>query len=333
MRWLITGGCGFIGGALIRRLVAEGGHGVRVVDNLDVGSRADLAAACGPHGFTEVKEVADAPGHFPERGVELLEGGILDEGLALEAVRGADVVVHLAASTGVAPSVADPRSDCRANVTGTLNYLEAARHARVGRFVFASSGAALGEAEPPLHEEKAPRPASPYGTSKLAGEGYCSAYHRSYGLEAVALRFGNVYGPGSGHKNSAVAKFVRLALAREAVEIYGDGTQSRDFVYVGDLVEAVYRAATVPGVGGETFQIATSAETTVLELVDELMRALALHGYKGVELRHASPRAGDVRRNYADVSKAARILGWRAEVGLDEGLRRTVGWFVERGAE
>ena len=326
MNWLVTGGCGFIGGALIRRLLSEspGGHGIRVVDNMAVGDRGDLAKACE---FTEADP--GALGGFPESGVELVEGDILDAELALSAARGADVIVHLAANTGVAPSVADPRSDCLSNVVGVLNYLEATRHAGTGRFVLASSGAALGETEPPLHEEKAPHPASPYGASKLAGEGYCSAYQSAFGLQTVALRFGNVYGPGSGRKNSAVAKFIKRAMDGEALEIYGDGTQTRDFIYVEDLIEAVRRAATVPDVGGETFQIATSAETTVLELVDELIRALATVGFKGTEVRYASPRAGDVSRNYADTSKARRLLGWQAGVGLDEGLRRTVQWFAE----
>lgn len=328
MKWLVTGGCGFIGTALIRRLLSESGAGgeapgIRVVDNMAVGDREDLAAVCD---FTETKP--GELGEFPA-GVELVEGDILDAELALRAASGADVIVHLAANTGVEPSVRDPRADCMANVVGVLNYLEAARHAGVGRVVTASSGAALGETEPPLHEEKAPHPASPYGASKLAGEGYCSAYYRTWGLQTVALRFGNVYGPGSGHKNSAVAKFTRRAMEGQPLEIYGDGAQTRDFIYIEDLLEAVYRAATVPDVGGETFQIATSAETTVLELVDELRRALAAAGFKDVEVRHAAPRAGDVSRNYADTSKALRLLGWRAEVGLPDGLRRTVRWFVD----
>lgn len=325
MNWLVTGGCGFIGGALIRRLVSEspGGHGIRVVDNLAVGGREDLAAACNFH-----ETAPGALGEFPSGGVELVEGDILDADLAARAARRADVIVHLAANTGVEPSVLDPRADCMSNVVGVLNYLEAARHEGVGRVVIASSGAALGETEPPLHEERAPHPASPYGASKLAGEGYCSAYHRTFGLQTVALRFGNVYGPGSGHKNSAVAKFIKRAMDGQGIEIYGNGTQTRDFIYIEDLVEAVYRSATVPGVGGETFQIATSAETSVLEMIEELRQALSAAGFKDLQTRHAGPRAGDPARNYADTSKAERMLGWRYEVGLYEGLRRTVEWFA-----
>ncbi len=325
MNWLITGGCGFLGTAFVRSLVEEGGHAVRVVDDLSVGEREDLEAVC--RYVERAPEDLDA---FPASGepVELVVGDILDERLALRAAEGADVLVHLAANTGVAPSVEDPRRDCMSNVLGTFNYLEAARHGGVRRFVFASSGAAVGEVEPPLHEELAPHPVSPYGASKLAGEGYCSAYFRTFGIETVALRFGNVYGPLSGHKNSAVAKFIKRAMRGEVLEIYGDGTQTRDFIYIDDLIRAVRLSATVDGVGGEVFQIATNAETSVQELVDKLLPALAAARIVNVEVREAAPRLGDVMRNYSDTSKAARMLGWRTEVDLDEGLRRTVEWFT-----
>ena len=326
MNWLVTGGCGFIGVALVRSLVEEGGHSVRVIDSLAVGEREDLARVC--------EFVETSPGEVdPMRAgspVELVVGDILDAGLALRTAEGADVIVHLAANTGVMPSIEDPRADCMSNVVGTLNYLEAARQAGVKRFVFASSGGTtIGEAEPPIHEEMVPHPVSPYGASKLSGEGYCSAYFRTFGVETVALRFGNVYGPLSGHKNSVVARFIKRATGGEVLEIYGDGTQTRDFVYVGDLINAVRLSATVEGVGGEIFQIATSAETTVQELTEKLLPALASAGVKDVEVRYTEARRGEVRRNYADTTKAERMLGWRAEVGLDEGLHRTVAWFME----
>jgi UDP-glucose 4-epimerase len=326
VNWLITGGCGFIGTALVRSLGQEGGHAVRVVDNFAVGTREDLAAASD---FVEVSPGELAP-MASEGRIELVVGDITDDDLALRAARGADVIVHFAANTGVMPSVEDPRADCMSNVVGTLNYLEAARHARVGRFVFASSGGTvIGEAEPPIHEEMVPHPVAPYGASKLAGEGYCSAYFQTFGIQTVALRFGNVYGPLSGHKNSVVARFIKRALEGEVLEIYGDGTQTRDFIYVDDLIRAVRLSATAEGVGGEVYQIATSAETTVQELTDRLLPALAAAGVKDIEVRKTAARRGEVRRNFADTSKAQRMLGWRAEVGLDEGLKRTVDWFVK----
>ncbi len=327
MNWLITGGCGFIGTALIRSLKDEGGHGIRVVDNLTVGDRDDLATASD---FVE-KSPEDPGPVSPDGPVELVVGDILDEDLALRASRGADAIVHLAANTGVLPSIEDPRGDCSKNVFGTLNYLEAARHNGVGRFVFASSGGTvIGEVEPPIHEEMAPHPVAPYGASKLAGEGYCSAYFQTFGVQSVALRFGNVYGPLSGHKNSVVARFIKRATNGEVLEIYGDGAQTRDYIFIGDLIRAIKLSATTSGVGGETFQIATNAETTVRELTDRLLAALAEAGVKDVEVRNAEDlgRRG-VSRNFADTSKAKRLLGWQAEMELDEGLRRTVEWFVE----
>lgn len=326
MNWLITGGCGFLGTALIRDLTREDVHHVRVVDDLSVGTREDLAAACD---FFETPASGLRYVSPASPTVELVAGELLDQELALRAAAGADVIVHLAANTGVEPSVEDPRKDCMSNVVGTLNYLEASRQNGVGRFVLASSGAALGEADPPLHEEVAPHPASPYGASKLAGEGYCSAYFRTFGVEAVALRFGNVYGPGSTHKNSAVARFTKRALRGEPLQIYGDGKQTRDFIYIEDLIRALRLAATVEGVGGEVFQIATSAETSVQELIDQLLPVLSAAGMGNVEVRRESPRRGDVMRNYADTSEARKMLGWEPEINLPEGLRRTVDWFVQ----
>src|SRR3712207_3073585 len=325
VNWLVTGGCGFIGTALIRSLMQQGDHAVRVVDNLSVGTREDLAAA---GDFVEVS--SDGLGPIASGGpLELVAGDITDEDLALRAARGADAIVHFAANTGVMPSVEDPSGDCLSNVVGTLNYLEAARLGGVGRSVFASSGGTvIGEVEPPIHEEMVPHPVAPYGASKLAGEGYCSAYFQTFGVATVALRFGNVYGPLSGHKNSVVARFIKRAVEGEVLEIYGDGTQTRDFIYVDDLIRAVRLSAAADGAGGEVFQIATSAETTVQELTDRLLPALAAAGIQEIEVRKTDARRGEVQRNYADTSKAQRMLGWRAEVGLDEGLKRTVEWFV-----
>ena len=328
MNWLITGGCGFLGTALIRALVQEEGHSIRVVDNLAVGARDDLSAVCR---FTEAaaSDLGPVGETSGPTSVELVEGDILDEELAVRAVDGVDVIVHLAANTGVAPSVADPRADCLSNVLGTFNYLEAARRHGTERFVFASSGAAVGEVDPPIHEEVPPHPVSPYGTSKLAGEGYCSAYFRTFGVQTVALRFGNVYGPGSTHKSSAVAKFTKRAMNGEVLEIYGDGSQTRDFIYIEDLIRAIRLAATVDGVGGEVFQVATNAETSVQELINLLLPVLSATGIKDVEVRETEPRQGDVQRNFSDTSKAARLLGWRSETNLQEGLQRTVDWFTK----
>jgi UDP-glucose 4-epimerase len=329
VKWLITGGCGFIGVNLVRKLAAEEEHSIRIIDNLSVGTRDDLAGVTPFRELSSLLTPFEALPPIPSPSLpQLVVGDILDEQLALEVARGVDVIVHLAANTGVGPSVEDPRADCLANVVGTLNYLEAARLNGVRRFVFASSGAPVGECLPPIHEEVVPHPVSPYGASKLAGEGYCSAYSRTFGLETVALRFGNVYGPFSGNKNSVVAKFIRQVLTGEPLEVYGDGKQTRDFIFVDDLVEAIQLAEATVGVGGEIFQIATNLETTIEELLNRLLPVLTEAGHSHIKLLHTASRLGDVRRNYSDTSKARKILGWQPVVDLTEGLRRTVEWFL-----
>jgi UDP-glucose 4-epimerase len=328
MRWLITGGCGFIGRNFIQLLLTRSNDTIRVVDDLSVGARAELEAISPVVALDPQTLKAVETGGAACR-IELVAGDVRDAALARRVVAGADAVIHLAANTGVGPSVADPMRDCTINVLGTLNYLEACRQGGVRRFVFASSGAPIGECEPPIHEELPTHPVSPYGASKLAGEAYCSAYKRSFGIDTVALRFGNCYGPLSTHKGSIVAKFIREAMAGKPWEIYGDGTQTRDFIYVEDIAEAIFRGATVPDVGGEIFQVATNAETTVLELAEALRTVLEKNGVRTYGIRHAAPRIGDVKRNYSDTSKARRRLGWDARVALDDGLDQTVKWFLQ----
>lgn len=323
MKWLITGGCGFIGTGLIRELLREGGHVIRILDNLSVGTHDDLKAAAATYDET----AAAAVGPMRGSGIELVTGDVRDAALASACCTDADVIVHLAANTGVEPSVRDPRGDCETNVIGVLNMLEGAREQGVSRFVFASSGAPIGEVIPPIHEEMAPHPVSPYGASKLAGEGYCSAYKRTFGIDTVALRFGNVYGPGSTHKSSVVAKFVKLALDGQPWEIYGSGVQTRDFIYLDDLLRAIRLAVTTDGIGGEAFQIATSRETTVQEVAQMLAEAIEEAGIERPVIHHGEARLGDVMRNFSDTSKARDRLGWQAEVSLKEGLRRTVRFF------
>lgn len=320
MRWLITGGCGFIGTNIIRRLLAESPEtNIRVLDDLSVGTREDLGEIAD---FVEIEQGDAAPDWT---GVQLLVGDIRDKDAALAAAGGVDCLVHLAANTGVGPSVEDPRADMEANVIGTFNLLEASRRNGVKSFIFASSGAPVGETTPPIHEEIAPHPVSPYGASKLAGEGYCSAYYRSYGLRTVVLRFGNVYGPGSKKKSSVVAKFIKQAAAGEVCRIYGDGSQTRDFIYIDDLVEAVILSSQYRQ-GGDIFQIATNKEHTVNEVADIIKKLLLEYGID-MKLVHTEPRVGDVMRNYSDTSKAGKILGWSPKQDLESGIRKTIEYF------
>lgn len=325
--WLITGGCGFIGRSLVKHLLEEEPNcNIKVLDNLLVGTREDLAEVCD---FEERGTSKHHSKNHVANSVELVVGDVRDYGKCFESCDGIDIVVHLAASTGVAPSVADPRMDMENNVVGTFNMLEASRLNKVKKFIFASSGAPLGEVDPPIHEEKVARPVSPYGASKLACEGYCSAYYRAFGLKTVMLRFGNVFGPLSGHKNSIVARFFKRALTGETLEIYGDGNQTRDFLYINDLVQAVM-LSTKTDIGGEIFQIATQKETTVNEIATKIGEIVYKETGKMVNIVYGQKRTGDVMRNFMDVSKAKKIIGWLPAHDLDSGLNESYKYFMER---
>jgi UDP-glucose 4-epimerase len=300
---LVTGGCGFIGSNLIPILLAHG-YKVRVLDNLSVGSPAAL------HGLD----------------VELMVGDICDQQAVIETTRGVDGVVHLAAHTSVIDSQKEPLLDFEINARGTLNLLQACVHQGIDRFVFASSNAPIGETTPPIDESKPAHPLSPYGASKLAGEGYCTAFHGSFGLHTIVLRFANVYGPGSTHKGSVVAKFVKDAMHRRQLTIFGDGHQTRDFIYVDDLCRAISKGLQCD-CAGEVFQIATGRETQILELAEMVSSAYLPDAVRVV---HTESRPGEIIKNYSCIRKAQQILGWEPQVMLSEGLDRTIHWFRTR---
>jgi UDP-glucose 4-epimerase len=302
-RVLVTGGAGFIG-VNLAPVLALLGYSTRCFDNFTTGLRADAERASYD---------------------EIVTGDVLDAEALADAARDCTHVVHLAAQAGVPASVADPISDFELNGRGTLHALLAARDAGVSGFVFASSSAPLGELDTPAHEGLVPRPLSPYGASKLAGEAYCSAFAASYGLATVALRFSNVYGPFSYHKGSVVAAFCKRALAGEPLIVYGDGTQTRDFVFVEDLCRGIAAAVTSGG-KGLVAHLASGRETTVLDVA-----AMVAERFGGAAIEHRPPRAGDISRSVADISRASELFGYEPRVGLDEGLDRTVAWFRESG--
>ena len=237
--------------------------------------------------------------------------------------------MHLAANTGVGPSVENPHLDSEMNVGGTLNMLEGARAAGVQRFVFASSGAPAGLSKPPITETIAPRPVSPYGASKLAGEAYCCAYAVAFGVPTVALRFSNIYGPKSWRKGSVVAAFIRQAMAGDPVTINGDGTQTRDFIHIDDLTRAIRLAALTPDLSGELYQVATGVETSINELLALMQVQFDAAGLPPLDIRTAERTSADVLRNFADASKAAREMGWTPQRDLSDGLRETLEWFMQ----
>jgi UDP-glucose 4-epimerase len=322
MNFLITGGCGFIGTSLIIKLLEKDSNAlIRVVDNFVTGTIEDLSEVS----KFKMYDATTIRNH--KKGVGVIEGDIRDAELMVNICQDIDTIVHLAANTGVGPSVEDPRLDMECNVVGTFNMLEAARLNNIKNFVFASSGAPAGEVEPPIHEELPPHPVSPYGSSKLAGEGYCSSYSKTFGIETVALRFGNVYGPRSKNKASVVAKFIKEAMNGETCMIYGDGRQTRDFIYIDDLVRAVMLGIE-SDVGGETFQIATGRESTVGEVAQMISDELSRRGVE-MKLDNEAPRLGDVARNFSDTTKAKEILGWAPKMTLPTGIARTIEYFID----
>lgn len=307
MRCLVTGGAGFIGSNLVDALLARGDE-VTVVDDLSTGRRVNLEPALAA-------------------GAELVELDIREAealGQVFEDKR-PEVVFHLAAQIDVRKSLADPCFDASINVGGTANVLEAARAAECGRVVFVSTGGAIyGEGEGqriPLPEDAPIAPLSAYGQSKFAGEGYLALYERLYGLSGVSLRLGNVYGPRQDPLGEAgvIAIFCGVLKEGGRPTVFGDGTQTRDYIYVGDVVSAALAAAASDVTG--PINVGTGRETTVLELVKSLRE---LGGREDFEPEFAPPRTGEVQRIAIDPGRAERELGWRAEVDLDEGLKLTL---------
>jgi len=237
-------------------------------------------------------------------------------------------VFHLAAGAGVVDSIENPLGNFDVNARGTLVALWAAKQADVPRLGFSSSNAPLGANAYPASEDKPMAPLSPYGAGKATGEAYCSAFHGAYGMDAVAVRFSNAYGPRSARKTNVIPLFIRKAMAGEPLTIYGDGTQTRDFVFVTDLANGLIRAATTPGAGGEVFQLASGVETSLNELIGMIREVSG----RDLEVQHEPTRAGEIQRNYSLIGKAEERLGYRPEVVLADGVQRTWQWFASEAA-
>lgn len=310
--YLVTGGAGFIGSNLVEALL-ERGERVRVLDNFSTGKRENL------HPFRD--------------DVDLFEGDIRSYHLVRRAMDGIEVVLHQAALPSVPRSIADPLTTNEVNVEGTLNVLEAAREAGVGRVVFASSSSVYGNSlELPKHEGMTPAPLSPYAVSKLAGETYCSVFSRIYGIEAVALRYFNVFGPRqdpSSQYSAVIPKFVTAIARGERPRIFGDGEQSRDFTYVANVVHANILAATVPIQGSVVVNCACGSRATLNDLVEHINAELGTT----VEPVYAEPRLGEVKHSLASVARAHETIGYEPSWSFEEGLRETIASYTGRGGE
>jgi UDP-glucose 4-epimerase len=301
---LVTGGAGFVGATLVRRLVASG-YRVRVFDNLSSGDEAHLAGV-------------DA---------ELVKGDIRDCDALDDALSGLDAVVHLAAAGSVVGSIADPAGNFESNVLGTFRVLDAARRAGIARTVQASTGGALiGDATPPVSEQSLPKPLSPYGASKLAGEGYAHAFAKTYGLRTVAVRFGNVYGPWCARKRGVLNVYFESLHGGVPLVIFGDGTASRDYVHVSDIAQALQLALEKDVPGGTVVHAASGVETPLTVLAD-LCRQAAGRPDHPIEYRPA--RAGEVGRNFAAYDLAHELLGYSPTVRREDGIPLLWQWFKD----
>ncbi len=306
MKVIVTGGAGFIGSHLVERLLQEG-HSVRVLDNLVTGHREYLAPV-----------LSD---------VQFIEGSICNRAVVRRALKGIDVVFHQAALRSVPFSIEHPQATSATNIGGTVNVLLAARDFGVSRVVYASSSSVYGNSpELPKREDMMPDPVSPYAVSKLAAEIYCRMFYQLYGLRTISLRYFNVFGPRQDPESpyaAVVPQFMKALLHGNPPQIHGDGQQSRDFTYVGNVVQANLLAMRADAGFGEAFNIACGDRVTIEGLARCLTQSLGV----AIEPVHTSSRAGDVRHTLADLSKARSLLGYTPSVDFLTGLKETVAWY------
>jgi len=314
---LVTGGAGFIGSHLVDRLLSEGLE-VTVIDNLDTGRLENIAH------------------HQDREEFHFVKGDIRDFNLVKEIMKDKDAIFHEAALASVILSVENPILTNDINVSGTLNLLKASVDHHVKRFIFASSAAIYGETpSPQKREDMTPNPTSPYGASKLAAENYVKLFHKVYGLETVSLRYFNVYGPRQRFDiqcayGGAITIFTNRLLKNMPPIIYGDGEQTRDFIYIQDVVEANILALNSKKAAGESFNIGTGKNISVNQVAEILKEIMNRKDLKNV---HANPRPTDIRHGYADVSKAKRMLGFHPKVPLKEGLIKLVNWYTKQNKD
>ena len=306
MRYLVTGGAGFIGSNTVDELVRRG-HSVVVLDDLSSGKEENLA---------ELRTK-----------ITLMKGSITDIEVVRKAMHEADYVMHLAARTSVPRSVKDPIETNKINIDGTLNVLVAARDAKVKRVMFAASSSAYGEtATLPKVETMHPEPISPYGVTKFVGELYLQTFGRCYGLENVALRYFNIFGPRqdpSSPYSGVLAKFCTSFLEETQPVVFGDGEQTRDFTYVDNAVQANILACEAPNVSGKVFNIGTGGRISL----NQVLKTLAEISGNRLEAKYDPPRDGDIRDSQADISQAREYLGYDPQIMFEEGLRKTFDWY------
>ena len=306
MRFLVTGGAGFIGSNIVKKLV-EKGYSLRVLDNFATGQRSNLEPFL--------------------KDIELIEGDIRDFWTVAKATKGIDYILHQAALPSVPRSIDNPLTTTEVNINGTLNLLEAARFNEVQRIVYASSSSVYGDSPVmPKEENMKPMPKSPYAITKLAGEEYCMNFYQLYGLETVALRYFNVFGPRQNpfsQYSAVIPKFINLLKSNQKPTIWGDGETSRDFTYIDNVVDANILACEKKAAAGNVINIACNKAYTLNELAEKLNKIIGTD----ISPSHGAEKIGEVKYSLADISKAREILGYEPEIDFDKGLEKTVEWF------
>jgi len=312
-RVLITGGCGFIGSNLVDYIIKNTDWNISILDNLTTGKLSDISG---------IKS-------FDER-IIFFKGDLININDIKESINGCNYAINLAAQTSVIGSIKDPFYDERVNIYGLLNLLEMCAKNNVKKLIHASSAAVLGEQEMPINESKIPKPKSPYGASKLAGEAYCSAYTKNYSLSSIVLRFSNVYGPRSYNKGSVIAKFIKRIFQDKNLIIYGDGKQTRDFIYIDDICFGIYQALTKKLPSYEIIQLGTGIETNIYSIANILKELSRKYNLYIPKLVYNDPRTGEVLRSVCDISKAKKLLDFKIKTSINKGLSNTLKWFKER---
>ncbi|PIU41060.1 MAG: LPS biosynthesis protein WbpP [Candidatus Omnitrophica bacterium CG07_land_8_20_14_0_80_42_15] len=328
-KYLVTGGAGFIGSNIVEELIKRG-EKVRVIDNFSTGRKENLNFALGDNVTKSQRHQQKPSGDLVtwcSGDFELIEGDIRDEAVVKRAVKGMDIVLHQAAFRSVAKSVEEPALTVDVNILGTLNILMASWKEGVKRVVCASSSSVYGETEKfPQKESDPPSPISPYAASKLSGEHYCKVFSETYGIETVCLRYFNVFGPRQNPESkysTVIPAFIAWMLKDEPPKVDSDGKQSRDFTYVSNVVNANLSAAAIPNLKWDVINIACGETHSVLDIVSVLNKILG----KNIKPTFWPKRKGDVRCTIADITKMKKVLGLSAQVGFEEGIRKTVEWF------
>jgi len=308
MNYLVTGGAGFIGSNIVKRLLNMGEY-IRVLDNFSTGKRENILP------------------FLTDNHLELIEGDLRSYHIVRSAVKDIDYILHQGALPSVPRSVNDPITTNDVNIMGTLNILDAAKNEKIKRVIYASSSSIYGDTEElPKHSEMKINPLSPYALTKYAGEKYCQIFTNIYGLETVCLRYFNVFGPNqdpTSQYSAVIPKFITAILHNEQPVIYGDGLQSRDFTFVENNVSANIKACFSKYAVGQVMNIATGVRITLIELIDKINNILG----KNIKPKFAEPRPGDVKHSYASIEKAKKLINYQVEVDFNEGLKRTIEFF------